>query len=402
MSIPKHLLFTANSPGEIAGWLRPLVKQARIKWPQTKISVILLPCPFATGSEQRIAEEELGVDKVWPARSFFSLLAYGLRDCQGAALVHLGGDLMYAAALAWRWKLSAWSYLWGRWWWDKAFKGYFIKNSDGLAWLQKHKLPDAKALIVGDLVADSVKFTMDEYLLTHPALPANPNLITFMPGSRLHELAALAPFFLETAQALQKHNPALQFQMLVSPFIKPGKILRALESEVDPAMGGIKGQVQGDALVNGNTAISIIRKHHMPHLSQSRLCITIPGTKTAEAACLGVPQLMVLPLNRPDKLPFIGLIGLLDWVPGGEKLKGHLLLKMRNRITYLSQPNILAKHNVMPELIDVLSPTFVAVSAACLLHSQEQQLQQKQDFSELYTPSLGTAERILATIEGAL
>ena len=125
---PRKIYITANSPGEIAGWLSPVAAAVRRRWPECKISVILLPCPFATGSESKVATDLLHVDEVIPASRYFRVLFSGLKDYKSSVLLHLGGDLMYSAALVWRWRIPAWSYLWGRWWWDSAFKGYFIKE----------------------------------------------------------------------------------------------------------------------------------------------------------------------------------------------------------------------------------------------------------------------------------
>jgi hypothetical protein len=59
-----RLLLTANSPGEMAGWVRPLVKAWRAR-EVGPADLLLLPCTFATGQEERVARELEGIDRVY-------------------------------------------------------------------------------------------------------------------------------------------------------------------------------------------------------------------------------------------------------------------------------------------------------------------------------------------------
>lgn len=398
---PRTLLFTANSPGEIAGWLRPLVREARRRWPGTRIAVILLPCTFASGAEGRVAQDLVGVDEVIPASRFLSLLAWEGSRFRGDALIHLGGDLMYAALLSWRWRLRSWAYLWGRWWWDSAFRGYFVKDERGLAWLRRRKLPGEKGILVGDLVADAVEAALEG----QPARPptGGRRLVSFLPGSRLHEVEGLAPFYLEVAERLAAGRPDLEFQLLLSPFIDSGEADRALQTPPHPKTGGVPGRLRDGHLVGpGGVPVRIVRSGNLAALAGSRLAITIPGTKTAEAGCLGVPQLVLLPLNRPEMLPFVGPLGLLDWLPGGGHLKGRILLRMKENVGFLAQPNLLAGEAVVPELVDVLTTERVATEAGTLLDRPEELSRQAARLLELYGPSRGAARRIFDGMEHPL
>ena len=398
MTPPQTLLFAANSPGEIAGWLRPLVREARRRWPATRLVVILLPCTFASGSEGRVALDLVGVDEVLPASRFLRLLAWEGDRFRGATLVHLGGDLMYSALLSWRWGLRAWSYLWGRWWWDRAFRGYFVKDPAGLTWLTRRRISAAKAHLVGDLVADAVQASLEE---SPPTPPPSGRRLSFLPGSRGHEVENLAPFFLEVAEGLAQGRPDLEFQMLLSPFLERELAEQALQAPPHPQVGGRQGRLQGDMLVSpSGVGVRIVREGNLSALAKSTLALTIPGTKTAEAACLGIPHLMLLPLNRPELLPFVGMLGLLDWLPGGNRLKGRILLTMKKNVGFLAQPNLLAGEAVVRELVDVLTPARVVDEAARLLEDPQELARQASCLRSLYQPSLGTARRIFDRLEG--
>lgn len=401
---PEQLLIAANSPGEVAGWLAPILAEVRRSWPECRVTVLLLPCPFATGSESRVLLNDLKVDEVIPSKRYFRLFAEDPRKGLNTVLLHLGGDLMYSAALIWRWNIPAWSYLWGRRWWDWAFRGYLVKDIRNLKWMRAHRLPLRKAIKIGDLVADDVRLSLNDYVSRHQELPEkDPNLVTFLPGSRYVELEGLTPFFLETAALMRSQNQELHFQMLLSPFIDDAKAAKAVCAPPHPAMGGIQGHLNPDDTVScGSVSVKLIRKNRLPHLRSSGLCITIPGTKTAETACLGVPELMILPLNRPECLPYIGILGLLDWIPGGSIVKGRILLHLKDKAGLQALPNLAAQKEILPELIGVLTPQETARRAMELFNNKETCLKQKDAFAEIYTPSLGAAGRILTAIEKSL
>lgn len=402
MPIPHCLYIAANSPGEIAGWLKPIAASVRQRWPKCQIKVILLPCPFATGAESRVLTENLEDLEIIPASDYLKLFRLSAQEQRNSVLLHLGGDLMYSALLLWRWKIPAWSYQWGRRWWDWAFAGYFIKDEGHYDWLRAHKIPLDKTTVVGDLVVDDVRMSMEAYLARHDGkLPEHhDNLISFLPGSRYIELSNLAPFFLETAKLMLQKDPNLRFQMIISPFIEPYRLAKALTTPPHPALGGLKGRLVGDTLTAEGISIDLIRQNRLPRISSSQLVISIPGTKTAEAASLGVPQLVFVPMNRPEYIPVTGLLGLLDWIPGGRFVKGMLLSSMQRKLDlYVSQPNILAQKDIIPEIINVVTPAGIAETAIQLLNHPKQLAYQKSEFSRLYAPHVGAAQRILGAIE---
>lgn len=381
---------TANSPGEIAGWMRPVLDEWQKVAADVPVVVILLPCTFATGREAEVAAALPGVERVVPAAEYPRLLASEGARYATCPLLHLGGDLMYTAFLSWRWKLRAWSYLWARPWWDTAFEGYFTRDGAGVHWLLKRRIPHAKIQVCGDLVVDSVACRT-------AVKPVQDNLITFLPGSRAEEAATLTPFFLETARRLRAERPDLQFQLMLSPFLEPGRFQALLEAEPHPRMAGLQGVLQEDNLVSPDgTRLRVV--HEVEALAGSRLAVTLPGTKTGEAGSLGVPCLTLLPLNRPEELPYIGLLGLLDWLPGGAELKGRYLVTLKGRIGLVAQPNILAGRALMPEVVDVLSPEGVAADVLGLLKQQPHLDQVRSQLLQLYAPSRGAAARIVAAM----
>ena len=402
-----RLLVTANSPGEIA-WLRSIASACE-GHPDIRLEVLLLPCTFATGREAEVAASFPGVAAVHPVSEYLPLLLHkGGQWGKDVRLVHLGGDLMYSAFLSWRWGWRCWSYLWSRRWWDSAFVGYLARDAASVDWLIRKGTPAKKIEVVGDLVVDSV-------LAEVPSPPPiDPHLITILPGSREHEIVTGVPFFLGVADTMRKQRPELRFQLGVSPFLLPRGFrgdaadlegLRALaelvEQVPEPRVGGLQGRLE---LVDGrlwccdregDTRIELLCHEQLPALARSALCLSIPGTKTAEAGTLAVPCLTMLPLNCPEILPFIGPLGLLDWIPGGRYLKGRILLRMRAKVGLLAQPNQRAGRALLPEIIDVLTVDQIAQEALNLLAEPGRLEEVRRVLRELYLPLQGAAEKMV-------
>ncbi len=353
---PPRLLLTANSPGEIAGWVHPFVEawhKIPDAWP---VDLLLLPCTFATGHEGRVARNIPGISKVWRTSDLPRLLLSGGASYRTGALLHFGGDLMYSALLGWRWGLDCWSYLWTRPWWNRLFKGFFTKDDWGVRWLLERRVPEKKIHLVGDLVLDAVRSKTEE-----PAL-ARERQISYLPGSRTHELGALTPFFLAIHRRVEESLGPIRGILHLSPFVPPEVWEGLVQSAPDGKLGGERGRLSGKDLttLGEETKLEIVAEGGLAVEGRSLLSVSIPGTKTAEAGYLRTPVLTILPLNRPEKLPSLGVLGLLDLLPGGEHIKGRLLLLGRKRLSYLAHPNIKAQSYLMDELIDELTVESVA------------------------------------------
>jgi hypothetical protein len=67
METPKDIVILANGPGEIATWVRPVVQEIRQQISQNRdvlrVSVILVPCPNATGKEDASAHVSQEVER---------------------------------------------------------------------------------------------------------------------------------------------------------------------------------------------------------------------------------------------------------------------------------------------------------------------------------------------------
>ncbi|MEQ9548703.1 MAG: hypothetical protein RIM23_03650, partial [Coleofasciculus sp. G3-WIS-01] len=155
------ILILSNGPGEVTTWVRPVVKALRQQLgcdrALIRISVILSPCPNATGKEAQIVQSYPEVDRVQGAQHFFGFLLWGKtaenwdwRD--RGVVVFLGGDQFFPVVIGSRLKYrtvvyAEWDARWHRW-----IDRFGVMKPDIITKAPKkyrHKLT-----VVGDLMAD--------------------------------------------------------------------------------------------------------------------------------------------------------------------------------------------------------------------------------------------------------
>ena len=75
------ILILSNGPGEITTWVRPVVQALREQSQNqsfpARISLVLSPCPNATGKEVNIARSYPEIDRVQGAEYFWQFLLLG-------------------------------------------------------------------------------------------------------------------------------------------------------------------------------------------------------------------------------------------------------------------------------------------------------------------------------------
>ena len=52
-----RIALTTNGPGEVAGWLRPLLRSLYRREPKLSVLVFLVPDDYATGFEAKMVQE---------------------------------------------------------------------------------------------------------------------------------------------------------------------------------------------------------------------------------------------------------------------------------------------------------------------------------------------------------
>jgi lipid-A-disaccharide synthase len=377
---PTDILILSNGPGEISTWVLPVVQSLRRKFPnepkQVRISVVLSPCPNATGFEAAIASSFPEVDRVLSSEHFFAFLLWGKLppnwDWYPKGIVlFLGGDQFYALLLGRR--LGYKTLIYAEWqprWYQWLDRFGVVNNS------QLTKVPDKyrhKLTVVGDLMVD----------LPQGDPPTSTEYIGIFPGSKPAKLAQGLPLTLAIAAFVAEKRPQTRFILPLAPTLD----LDTLVSFANPLLNPILPLVNGKSavLVKSNSTyylqttdglqVELITQFPAyEQISQCCLCLTTVGANTAQLSALGVPMIVLLPTHQLDAMrSWDGLPGILANLPGFgayfAKLINWLVLK-QNRL--FAWPNIWAKAQIVPELVGNLQPEAVGSIVLDYLEHPEQ------------------------------
>lgn len=400
-----NLIITANSPGELYGWARPLVK--RLKKDNNNIVLVLLPCTFSTGSEKEVALNILNIDSVVNVSEFLKFVFLGsplkaFFEYPPHMLVHIGGDLFYAAILAKRFSISAVAYKWASKSWDKYFSGYFVPGDKFRDKMLKQGIEDRKIELTGELVFDSVFDELENSRV--PAITGSP-IICFMAGNRLKEIGCLVPFFMKVAELISIEFPEVSFIYPMSSFFSEESLRKVLSAGIPHGFQGTIPDIiyeDNNKYLKSKKGVKILlyKGGGCSAMKASDFVVTIPGTKTLEGAVLEKPMLVILPFNRADLVPFHGPLGLLDYIPFfGSKIKGQLLLWFANKPGHLALPNILAKRELVPELKDFLTPEMVACKIVEVCKDKNLMENISKELKELCSSMKGSSDRAVDFIK---
>jgi lipid A disaccharide synthetase len=402
------VVILSNGPGEITTWVKPVVAALRAQVPSRetlRISVILSPCPNATGREGAIARQYDEVDRVQEAQHFWPFLLWGKtaeswdwRD-RGVVLF-LGGDQIYPVIVGQR--LGYKTVIYAEWFanWPRWIDAFGVMNQD---LVDRAPAPyRAKFTVVGDLMSDGQgSLGGDEAIAQQLGLTADTELIGLLPGSKRAKLTQGVPLLLAIADYLQPRRPQTRFVIPVAPTLD----LQTLLTYADPAQNPFHSVFQAPmaTLVEPATpdALPYLKTEQGTQLflwpsfpahavtRQCCLCLTTVGANTAELGSLGIPMLVLLPTQQLEAMnAWDGVIGLVVNLP----LLGKPLNKLINRafLSYIRRrqklfawPNIWAQREIVPELLGRLSASTVGDRVLHYLRHPEQLATMRQDLQQV-------------------
>ncbi|MCP6762654.1 MAG: lipid-A-disaccharide synthase [Fischerella sp. CENA71] len=399
------ILILSNGPGELTTWVRPLVKSLRQKLTyersRLRISVILSPCPNASGKEAKIARSYPEVDRVQSAEHFWQFLLWGKTyenwDWRNhGVVVFLGGDQIFPVVIAKR--LGYRSVVYAEWEarWHNLIDRFGVMKPEVAA--KASPKYAHKFTVVGDLMAEvqkedtgtpgrgdtgTKKFSVSPRLPISASSSLSPSieLIGILPGSKPAKLAQGVPLTLAIAEHVQAKRPQTKFFIPVAPTLDLQTLASFANPEKNPyteTFGGISAQ-----LINSESPVLKTSKgltvelitHHPAYdiLSQCQICLTTVGANTAELGSLAVPMIVLLPTQQLDAMrSWDGLPGILANLPGVgtsfAKLINWIFLQRKGLLAW---PNIWAKSEVVPELVGKLQPQEVAEMVLDFLNHPE-------------------------------
>ena len=374
------ILILSNGPGELTTWVRPVVKALRQQLgedrQQVRISLILSPCPNASGRETAIAQTYPEIDRIQSADRFFPFLLRGQtadnwdwRE-QGVTLF-LGGDQIFTVIIGKR--LGYRTVVYGEW--ETRWHGWVDRFGVMKSELIKRAKPKyaGKFTVVGDLMADIGREESPDSLFQEG------EIIGILPGSKGAKLSQGLPLGLAIAYHIHGDRPQTRFVIPVAPTLNLSTLAKFADPSQNPLIQQF-GNFSADLIQDQGQPFLQIRKdgyltpvrvelytespaHHL--LAQCRLCFTTVGANTAELGALAVPMIVLLPTQQLDAMrAWDGLPGLLANLPGvgtlfARLINGWFLRKTR----LLAWPNIWAGEAIVPELVGHLDPRQLAKMA---------------------------------------
>lgn len=400
---PVDILILSNGPGEVTTWVRPVVRALRqtLGWDaaQVRVSLVLSPCPNATGKEVAIARTYPEIDRVQGAEHFFPFLLWG-KTAEGwdwrdrGVVLFLGGDQLYPVLLAKR--LGYRSLIYAEWdtRWHRWVDQFAIMSP--VAQVGSPASAASKIALVGDLMA--------EVGAVDPEKADAPfHQIGLLPGSKAAKLAQCLPLMLAIAQDLHQTHPHLRFAIPVAPTLD----LPTLARFADPAENAIARyfgspqatlELQPTPHLRTNSGLQIALHQTFPAHDLYRhcdLCLTTIGANTAELGSLAVPMIVLLPTQQLDAMrAWDGIPGLLANFPGVGSLFAKLInLWFLRKKRLLAWPNIWAGAEIVPELLGDLDPAIVANQVRDYLE-QPEKLQKMGDRLRQARGAPGAAQKI--------
>jgi len=398
-----RIAMTANGPGEVAGWVRPLLRRLYARDPQLDAHVFLVPDDYATGAEAAMARALFPDARVYePAEYVRFALGRGVAGEPAAVDVvqYLGGDLMHAARLHKRLGGIATTYKFAKPRYAATLARAYAVDDANVEQLERCDVPADRIAKVGNLAIDGALLEAEQPL--EDAAPLDGILI--MPGSRPHEVEELIPFFLTVARRIKRERPEIPIAFGISPFTELEAVRAALARGGDPRIWSEKGRLvhEGAAAfaqsLDGSLRVPILR-NALAAAKRARLVLTLPGTKTIELAALGVPVVSITPLNAPELITINGPLTYLDRIPVvGRKLKGAAVLAAATRFTYHTQPNIDTGEMLIAELHGTLTPGRVARVTLERYDDTAWLARIGARLRDLYTGHVGAADRMAASL----
>jgi lipid-A-disaccharide synthase len=407
------ILILSNGPGELATWVRPAVQALREQLgnagTQARISVVLSPCPHATGKEAQIARSYPEVDRVQAPEHFFPFLLSGKTAenwdwHETGVVLFLGGDQFFTVVIGKRLKYrtliyAEWDARWYRW-----IDKFAAMKPEIFA-----KIPQKyanKFTVVGDLIAEVAR-SQDEPGNAYPESESRTKieLIGLLPGSKAAKLALGVPLCLSIAQSIHRIRPQTRFVIPVAPTLDVQTLAGFADPKQNPCLhlfenASAELHLTERPFLQTANKLQVELWTETPAydlLSECSLCLTTVGANTAELGSLAVPMIVLIPTQQLDAMKaWDGLPGLLANLP----LVGSVFATAINWLIWqlgkgklYAWPNIWAQEEIVPELIGKLEPDAVAQLAIDYL-SYPDKLAQMGDRLRAVRGESGAAKKI--------
>jgi hypothetical protein len=412
---PIDILILSNGPGELVTWVKPVLRALRSQLgddrAQVRISVVLSPCPNASGNEVAVAQSYGEVDRVQGAADFWPFLLWGKTRADWdwrsrGVVIFLGGEPLFPVLIGKRLGYKTllyceWEARWPQW------VDHFAVMRAAIVEKAKPQFRE-KFTVVGDLMTE-VDPNFGEFEHDGAA-----ELIALLPGSKPAKLMQGVPIMLAVADRLQALRPQAEFLIPVAPTLSLDELASYAQREGNPGFDLVDGAAaqlvhEGDRAYLATTQGTRVRlypseRDRVPPyglLKQCAICLTTVGANTAELGALAVPMVVIVPTNQLDAMrSWDGILGILANLPGvGTVLAKLINRQMLKRVGLLAWPNIWAGKQIVPELVGLLYPPDVTAVMQDYLAQPEKLVQMRSDL-QAARGEAGAATKLAAIVAG--
>ena len=374
-----ELFILTNSPGEVSGWVKPVVMELEASGFSAKVRLVVLPCQYASGMEAEYGKKISGIDAV----STFKELWKSSTANKGVKrlVLQLGGDPLFGALLSAKLR-CCWMIYTARPRWRMRVGHYFVPDSTAEERFELQGVKKDRVTKVGNLIFDSAPECKDPAESRRiMGLSEGEEAVSFLAGSRPFEYKEGFAFFTCAAMEFLNKHPNYHAFLPVAPMVDEDLLKEGLKSAGLNWSGGSKPE---EILWEGRNRIRFIRENNFDAIKASSLAVAFPGTNNLQIASLCVPLLTVLPLNQVENIPLDGIPGILPMsVPGAKALKKKLVYWYSGRLKYASLPNRMAGKTIVPEHRGVMTPSMVAALVEDLISDPEKLSEIVRRYSDL-------------------
>lgn len=398
------VILTANSPGEVSAWVRPMVKTLKKIWPDCKITVFIPPCTFASGQESSVVASFSEVDQVIGPRAFLKYMIFrsqprnfypGKQGC----VIFLGGDLGHAVLLGKRLNYPVFAYSERDVGYASSIRLFFVPTTKVAQRLERKGIPRTKLRLVGDLKLDGISPNIPaERLKERLELTSEDFVLNIFPGSRPREVVASLPLFLRSTMCMLKTRK-LRPIVTLAPYVTIERVKDILNkaAEFSWQLEETK-ELDLFRLMINDYQFWVYRGSSYNTMQISDFAFALPGTNNVELAALQVPTLITLPLNWPELIPLPGLIGWLTEIPllGSWLKKRYIIPSLLPKFNFVSSVNRSINQLILPEIRGVLTPEKIAERALEIIEHELVEI--KERLAGYKTDDL-VSQKIISEIE---
>lgn len=386
----KDLVIFSNSPGEVSTWVAPVVERLgrHPALAEYRVFLVIHPCQFASGNEPFVAQSFPGIDIIVPPRQYMKHILYGTWKKrygmkEEGVILSLGGSLKHPVFFKKRsrapYPLYAYTNNPDLPGWEKSYERIFVRNE----WVRdrylKRGVPRSKLMIVGDLVRSTVVSRKQRAVARQElGIVDEETAIAFMPGSRDFEVLFMLPAFLRVIDDLTERVNNIRVFMLKSPYVPYEWVEKALqrggEIKEGDTLGGTLLQEEGAFFIRltGKKLVPILEGGLEEWGECIDFAVTLPGSNTIQLAYRKVPMLTVMPLNRPDIIPIVGVLAVVKWIPFiGRPILRKAALAYSSKFRFASLPNIYQNREIVPELFGVIKTEDITNSLLRIMGNDE-------------------------------